>query len=131
VRQHIRDCADFKQIKNFKPDDMADAFWGDLAYLEEALAEPTDKTTVVMTHYLPSFDSVSPRFVGNTSNAIFASELDALIMQHEIALWVHGHTHSNLHYTLNGTPVVCNARGYHDNRMLNPDFTWHKIVTLA
>jgi hypothetical protein len=26
--------------------------------------------------------------------------------------WVHGHTHSNFNYEVEGTKVVCNPRGY-------------------
>jgi hypothetical protein len=27
-------------------------------------------------------------------------------------MWIHGHTHDNLNYELNGTRVICNPRGY-------------------
>lgn len=131
VRQHIKGCADFEHIKDFSPERMADEFWKDLAFFEAALEEPSDKTTVVLSHYLPSFDSVHPAYQGKLSNAIFASELDPLIAQHNIALWVHGHTHVSFEYDLHGTRVVCNPRGYHDIRMLNQDFDWQKIVTLS
>jgi hypothetical protein len=41
----------------------------------------------------------------------FASDLDHLVRA-PVALWVHGHTHESLDYTVNGTRVFCNPRGY-------------------
>ena len=41
-------------------------------------------------------------------------------------LWVHGHTHDSFDYTINGTRVVCNPRGYvidgvNENARFDPD----------
>lgn len=131
VRQHIKGCADFSEIENFTPEGMADAFWQDLRFLESALSQDSNLTTVVMTHYLPSLQSVARRFQGNKSNAIFVSELEPLIESTNIRLWVHGHTHDRCHYHLSGTEVICNPRGYHDNHMLNREFSWEELVRLA
>lgn len=131
VRQHIKACADFQEIHNFSPEAMADAFWRDLAFLQRALSVPSDLTTVVMTHYLPSTESIDPRYLGKPSNAIFATDLSPLIAQHDINLWIHGHTHSTCDYHQAGTRIVCNPRGYRDLRMLNPAFDWHKVVRMS
>ena len=42
-------------------------------------------------------------------------------------LWVHGHTHDSFDYTVDGTRVVCNPRGYakagvDENPRFDPDF---------
>ena len=44
------------------------------------------------------------------------------------SLWVHGHTHDSFDYTVNGTRVVCNPRGYakngvDENAGFDPNFT--------
>ena len=54
--------------------------------------------------------SVAPRFKADLVSACFASELDYLFGKME--LWVHGHTHDNFDYEVNGTRVICNPRGY-------------------
>jgi hypothetical protein len=43
-----------------------------------------------------------------------------------VQLWVHGHTHDSFDYTLNGTRVVCNPRGYakggvNENPLFDPN----------
>lgn len=79
-------------------------------WLQARLAESRDKKTIVVTHFLPSAQSVADRFKQDLTSASFASDLDSLMGN--AALWVHGHTHDSFDYTLNGTRVVCNPRGY-------------------
>jgi hypothetical protein len=45
-------------------------------------------------------------------NACFVSRAEHLLGADRVQLWVHGHTHDSFDYTLNGTRVVCNPRGY-------------------
>ncbi|WP_047540070.1 metallophosphoesterase family protein [Methylotenera versatilis] len=66
--------------------------------------------TVVITHHLPSMQSVSERYRSDILSACFASNLDELLGYSK--LWIHGHTHDSFNYTTNGTRVVCNPRGY-------------------
>lgn len=81
-----------------------------LAWLKAKLDEPFDGKTVVVTHHLPSKQSVVDRFKDDLLSACFASELGYLFGKMD--LWIHGHTHDNLDYTVNGTRVICNPRGY-------------------
>jgi predicted phosphodiesterase len=81
-----------------------------LAWLTKELNTPFAGKTVVVTHHLPSFHSVVPRYAGDYLSACFASRLDHLFGKAD--LWVHGHTHDSLDYTINGTRVICNPRGY-------------------
>jgi predicted phosphodiesterase len=80
------------------------------SWLQARLAESIDRKTIVVTHFLPSAQSVADRFKQDLTSAAFASDLDGLMGN--AALWVHGHTHDSFDYTLNGTRVVCNPRGY-------------------
>jgi len=81
-----------------------------LAWLKARLNEPFDGKTVVVTHHLPSKQSVVERFKDSLLSACFASELD--YMFGKMDMWIHGHTHDNLDYEVNGTRVICNPRGY-------------------
>jgi Icc-related predicted phosphoesterase len=108
--------SDFKAIPNFKN-------W---VYEENAKARAFLKREcmagdVVITHYLPSYMSVHPAFAGAATNSFFVSDEEALIIERKPGLWLHGHTHSSMRYTLNQTEVVCNPFGYAGHE-LNPRF---------
>ena len=99
-----------------------------IAWLEQKLKqEEFTGKTVVITHHLPSFDSVPDRYKHGTYNGInpaYASNLDHMLGSSH--LWIHGHTHDSFDYVKNGTRVICNPRGYvlpshdHDNQEFNP-----------
>jgi predicted phosphodiesterase len=80
------------------------------AALSNYLRDNGDGETVVVTHTGPSEQSISPRYRNNAHNAAFASDMEPLIRMAK--LWVHGHTHSFVDYTLGGCRVVCNPVGY-------------------
>ncbi len=81
------------------------------AWLASELAKPFDGKTVVITHHAPSFGSLHAQYAGNPWNPCFMSDLEHL-MGDKVDLWLHGHTHNNFDYRVNGTRVVCNPRGY-------------------
>ena len=107
---HESSLADFKVIKNFKPwvyDKNADT----RRFLESRI-EPGD---IVVTHHLPSQQSVSPRFRGSALNTFFVCDMESTIERTKPSLWLHGHTHDGCDYTAgsaNTTRVVCNPKGY-------------------
>jgi predicted phosphodiesterase len=80
------------------------------AFLEQALAEPFDGPTVVVTHHGPHPQSIHPRFQGHIGNPAFVSDLSALMGAAD--LWIHGHTHASCDYVVSGTRVLANPRGY-------------------
>lgn len=79
-------------------------------WLKDKKAQPFDGKTVVITHHAPHPRSVAPKFVGNELNGAFVSDLSDDL--YGVALWVHGHTHNNFDYRVNGCRVVANTRGY-------------------
>lgn len=81
-----------------------------LMWLSSELQKPFDGKTVVISHHLPSTQSVALRFKDDPLSACFASELSYLFGLME--LWIHGHTHDSYDYQMSGTRVVCNPRGY-------------------
>lgn len=101
------------------------------AWLANELARPFAGPRVVVTHHLPSWRSVAPRFLRAPSNAAFASDLDALFGP--VALWVHGHTHHSFDYRADGTRVVANPRGYplKAGGFENPDFMPSLVVEVG
>lgn len=83
-----------------------------LKWLKAMLREPFDGKTVVMTHHAPHMKSIHPRFANDLLSACFASDLENVILNHDIALWVHGHVHNEFDYMIGDTRVVCHPRGY-------------------
>lgn len=79
--------------------------------LEKELAVPFAGKTVVVTHHAPHPLSLASPIL-TPSDGSFASDLSQVIETYHPVLWVHGHTHSTVDYTVGGTRVVCNARGY-------------------
>ena len=98
------------RLGHFSPQHSIDLHAISLAWLKAKLDKPFDGKTVVVTHHLPSMQSVVDRYKDDILSACFASELDYLFGK--MSLWIHGHTHSNLFYEANGTRVICNPRGY-------------------
>ena len=79
-------------------------------WLRQALAEPFDGTTVVITHFAPSLHSADPRYGLTPGTAGFCNALDDLLAKAQ--LWVHGHLHCQQDYVANGCRVVANTLGY-------------------
>ena len=72
------------------------------------------RRVIMVGHHCPSRQSIHERYRGDHyMNACFASDMDVFILDRpEICLWVHGHTHEDFDYSIGGTRVVCNPRGY-------------------
>ena len=87
----------------------------------EYLATNVVSTDIVVTHYLPSFRSVSPQWTTSTSNIFFVAHVDALIEARQPKLWIHGHTHDSVSYKIGDTEVLCNPFGYAGHQT-NPSF---------
>lgn len=67
---------------------------------------------VVVTHHLPSYMSVAPKYAGSILNPFFVCDLDSEIQSTQPRFWLHGHTHDARDYLLGTTRVVCNPMGY-------------------
>jgi predicted phosphodiesterase len=80
------------------------------AWLSQALLEPFDGTTVVVTHFAPSLMSADPRYGRNPGTAGFCNALDSMLPHAK--LWLHGHLHAPSDYVRNGCRVMANPLGY-------------------
>jgi len=72
--------------------------------------------TIVVTHHAPSARSEAPCHVKSPLSPAFASNLDSLVEQSRVPLWIHGHTHHNIDYHIGSTRVLTNQRGYPEER---------------
>lgn len=114
--------SDFRWINNFRQ-------W---VYVEnkrsvDFLDAEMRKDDIVVTHFLPSHQSVHPKWQGNPTNCFFVHDVENLIRERSPAFWIHGHTHESMQYSIGPTQVVCNPFGY-VNFMLNPAFNENLVV---
>ena len=79
-------------------------------WLRQALAEPFDGCTVVITHFAPSLRSADPRYGLTPGTAGFCNSLDDLLPLAQ--LWLHGHLHCQQDYVADGCRIVANTLGY-------------------
>jgi hypothetical protein len=92
------------------------------AWLRQALAEPFEGQTVVVTHFAPSLLSGDPRYGVTPGTAGFCNSLDTLLTQ--VQVWLHGHLHCPSDYVKNGCRVVANPLGYArkgEQALFNPE----------
>src|SRR5690606_20044465 len=80
-------------------------------WLRDRLAEAFDGPTVVVTHHAPSVLALAKTETVNHLDAAYANRWESL-MGHPNTFWLHGHTHLAVHYTIKGTRVISNPRGY-------------------
>jgi Icc-related predicted phosphoesterase len=85
-----------------------------LAWLKGALAKHSPERCIIVTHHAPSPLSIPPFHAGSPLNAAFASDLEELVENSQVPLWIHGHTHYNVDYKIGSTRVFTNQRGYPD-----------------
>ena len=111
----------------FTPADSVTLFERHADWIDRQLQSQHTEPTVVITHHAPSRHSIHPRFADSLLTACFVSDAEHLLGADRVQLWIHGHTHDSFDYSVNGTRVVCNPRGYakdgvNENARFDPDF---------
>jgi len=96
--------------KPFLSDAVRAQAQADQAWLTQALSEPFEGVTVVVTHFAPSLKSADPRYGLTPGTAGFCNALDHLLPKAN--LWLHGHLHCAHDYVHEGCRVVANPLGY-------------------
>jgi len=121
----IRIGPDYRQLRS---SDTADLHRQSRDWLTEAARQHAGHKLVVITHHAPSIGSVPEDFRASPVSAAYASNLDELVAGSRAALWIHGHLHSQSDYRIGNTRVVCNPRGYPDQR--NPRFQPDLVIEI-
>ncbi|MBV1777358.1 metallophosphoesterase [Burkholderiaceae bacterium DAT-1] len=103
---------DIKKRK-FSPEDALNLHITSRQWLKDSLSDGSTGRTVVVTHHAPSSGSVSDRFSADMLTSGYASDLSDLMGVPQ--LWIHGHMHESFDYSMNGTRIICNPRGYRLN----------------
>lgn len=115
---------DFKEIHNFR------TWIGNENHSDkEFIKRNITKNDIIVTHHLPTYKSVHPKYAGNPFNCFFVCDMEEIILENKPKLWVHGHTHCSMDYMLSKTRIVCNPFGY-VAREENPRFNPSLILTV-
>jgi hypothetical protein len=124
---------DFKRIrtspmwKKFRPA-SARAFHAEsILHLRRFLAAGA-ANAVVITHHAPSIRSLPAAVRDDPICCGYASNLEALILEFQPLLWIHGHIHESSRYQIGRTTILANPRGYPE--ALNPAFQPDLVVAL-
>ena len=83
-----------------------------VAWLREQLSRCDRTRTVVVTHHAPSSRAEAPYHLNSPLKPAFGSNLDSLVKQSGVPLWIYGHTHYNTDFKIGSTRVLTNQRGY-------------------
>lgn len=92
-----------------------------ISWLKTTLSLELGKV-VIITHHAPSKKSIPIQYKEDILSAAYASNLDDLVFDSGVLIWIHGHLHNQLDYKIGSTRVICNPRGYPDelNNSFNP-----------
>ena len=125
-----RMIADFRLIKGFNPQDAVEQYYLDREYIKMAYeAFPGKK--VIVTHFLPAQECISPRFAHNDSHGLnnyFANRLDNWIRDLQDTTWLFGHTHDPVDLYIGDTRLVANPHGYWTAQDEGQDFDPFKTI---
>lgn len=78
-------------------------------FLERLINSSPD---VVVTHFPPSLRSLDLRFLHSPLNEYFCNDLDNVVQWVRPKIWIHGHVHHQLNYSIKDTQILCNPWGY-------------------
>jgi predicted phosphodiesterase len=120
ARQHA--INDFECIEDADP----------LVYEENAralvfLEREVTSGDIVVTHHLPCEASVHKKYKRSPITCFFLCDMEALIVERQPKMWIHGHTHEEVDLHIDATRVICNPFGY-AGRETNPQFNSSLIV---
>lgn len=126
---------DYRQIRKseterLSTEDTVEKHEQSVYFIRQALqfAKDNKYTPVVVTHHAPSVKSVHSKYRGDLLNHAFYSDLDWLMDDFEIPLYIHGHMHDGSDYKQFGTRVICNPFGYIGTMGQNKDFNKNLVV---
>jgi len=110
--------ADFRKIRvtpsyrRFRPTDARRFHNHSLEWLGQQIEKARGRKVVVITHHAPSSQSLPLSFRNDPLNPAYASNLEPFITESGIILWIHGHIHLRVDFTIGDTRIVANPRGY-------------------
>lgn len=82
-----------------------------LNWLDTNIKQNTDNNIIVLSHYLPSYKLIIPKYRDYKPAFQYASHLDHLIKS-PVKAWLCGHSHCQIEKYINGVYCGINTLGY-------------------
>jgi predicted phosphodiesterase len=80
------------------------------------LAKKFDQKILIMTHHAPIKEKVShPMYNNDPYSCFFSTDLSYLVDKKLVDVWIFGHTHYNISYTINACQLFSNQLGNFSN----------------
>lgn len=100
-------------IRTLHPDDTNEFHACDRHVLGEQIEywKRRGADVCMITHHMPSFSLISPRYRRHRLNCCFASSCEYLMQPH-VKAWIYGRTHNASLTAIHRTITACNAYGY-------------------
>lgn len=83
-----------------------------LDFIKSAVSQSNAAHKIVVTHHVPSFRMLCPKFKDSKANGAFIVELEDFIKASDIDFWIYGHSHYNVDIQIGNTLCVSNQLGY-------------------
>ena len=81
-------------------------------FIKKAVADSKATHRIVVTHHVPSFRMLCPKYLCSRINGAFTVELEDYIKNSGIEYWIYGHSHYNIDVQIGQTRCVSNQFGY-------------------
>ena len=79
-----------------------------------------DEPSIVVSHHMPSYCSVNPKYRASAINRFFVgAEFFDAIKDSKIKCWIAGHGHDQVSYEIGNTKIVANPLGYPNEISVN------------
>lgn len=112
-----RNINDFNRIKGFDTDACAALHTEHIKYIKEGYAAHSPLKKVIVTHFLPAIECISPQYRNSKDliNYYFANDYGDWISDLKDTTCLFGHTHDNVDITIGYTRCIANPYGYNAN----------------
>lgn len=131
--KHIRfGPVGFGWKQKLKPHDVQNFHYKAKDYIAKQIEElyntNPDQKIIVVTHHSPSFSSTPNKYLHDSLNGCYSSNMDNYVGMCNPDFWIHGHIHDNSDYMIGDTRIICNPHGY--NVTENPHFDIQVVYEL-
>lgn len=99
--------SDYRVIRDFEP-----WVYEQNAAFRMLLSVKAGEADVVVTHHLPTFLAIDPRYAGQPLNYFYCDDHTNLVETAQPKAWLFGHTHTRTWGRIGKTILACNPRGY-------------------
>lgn len=112
-KEHSKPKTPFTKKMKLTPEHILKEHKNSLNFIKTENEKYSSKRRVVVTHHAISDRSISPNFHSSTNNnSGYYTRLDDWISDSGIQVWIHGHTHHDVNYTIGSTRILGKMHGY-------------------